>query len=179
MVDESGHPRITDFGLATIARNPHSHMSTLDGDGHTARWCAPELLISEQPADKRSDIFSFGMVIIEVGNDGLAAAQSSHTFAKVFTGKAPFGECRTPVVIASITTGKIPDRPDHPTFTNFLWRLTKRCLTPGPSDRPDAEEVLATLKSSRELTLVHPLHINHSILFSSHPSSSQATARCW
>jgi len=68
MIDESGKARITDFGLSAIARNPHSQRSTLDEDGHTARWCAPEVLRSE-PASKESDIFSFGMVIVEVGDD--------------------------------------------------------------------------------------------------------------
>ena len=71
MVDGSGNPRITDFGLATIARSPYSPGSTSDEDGYTARWCAPELLAGGQSACKESDIFSFGMIIIEVCSDGL------------------------------------------------------------------------------------------------------------
>ena len=67
MVDESGKVQITDFGLAAIARNPHSQRSTLDGGGNTARWCAPEILKNGQFVRKESDIFSFGMIIIEVG----------------------------------------------------------------------------------------------------------------
>jgi len=76
MVDESGKARITDFGLAAIARNPHSQRSTLDEDGHSARWCAPEVLKSE-PASKESDVFSFGMVIVEVGGDRFVPCQLS------------------------------------------------------------------------------------------------------
>jgi len=81
VVDESGNPRITDFGLAAVARNPHSHRSTLGEDGHTARWCAPEILKSEQPFSKESDVFAFGMVMIEVGGDQFFfPSQPSHPF---------------------------------------------------------------------------------------------------
>ena len=66
MVDK-GSARLADFGLAAIVRNPHSLKSTLDEDSHTGRWCAPEILKSEQSVSKESDVFSFGMVIIEVG----------------------------------------------------------------------------------------------------------------
>jgi len=131
LVDESGNARITDFGLTTIARNPHSNRTTLDEDRdrYTTRWCAPELLFSGQAVSEKSDIFSFGMIIIEV-----------------FTGKIPFCKFGAPAVIARITAGKIPDRPNHPRFTDDLWELTQRCLEGAPSDRPTAGEVLATLK---------------------------------
>ncbi|KAF9646896.1 kinase-like protein [Thelephora ganbajun] len=143
MVDESGNARITDFGLAVIARNPHSHRSTFDESGRTARWCAPEILRGGQFVGRESDVFSFGMVIIEV-----------------FTGKAPFGNDRTPAVIASIMTGKTPERPDHPGFTDDLWELTQRCLKEVPSDRPHVEEILAALKDMGRNRTVSPNQVN-------------------
>ena len=79
MVDDSGNARITDFGLATFTQNPDSHKSAPDIDGHTARWCAPELFLTNQPASKESDIFSFGMVMIEVGGDKLVPPRLSHS----------------------------------------------------------------------------------------------------
>ena len=145
MVDESGKARITDFGLAAIARNPHSHRSTLNEDGHSARWCAPEVLNSE-PVSKESDVFSFGMVIVEVGGDRSVYCQPPDLLMKVFTGGAPFGGERTPAVIAKIMTGKLPERPTHPRFTDRLWKLTQQCLGPVSSDRPCMEEVLEGLK---------------------------------
>lgn len=69
MVDEFGQARITDFGLAAIVRNSHSYRSTLEEGGYTPQWCAPEVLITEQPASRESDVFSFGMVMVEVGDD--------------------------------------------------------------------------------------------------------------
>lgn len=146
MVDEFGRARITDFGLATIARNPHSQLSALGDEGHTARWSAPEILKTGQHSNKESDVFSFGMVIIEVGDDRSAPCQPTDPLMKIFTGAAPFGGERTPAVIAKIMTEEIPERPMHPGLRDRLWELTKRCLGPVPSNRPRMEEVQETLR---------------------------------
>ena len=148
MVNESGNPRITDFGVAAIARNPHSLRSTLEEDGHTARWCAPEILRNGQAVSKESDLFSFGMVIVEVGGDQSVPYQPSYLLIKVFTGKAPFVGSTSPAVIASIMGGKRPERPSHTSFTDSLWELTQQCWKVAPSDRPDAEQVVEVLKKS-------------------------------
>jgi len=65
LVDDSGHARIGDFGLATVARASDSLGSTSRQHGHTARWAAPEVL-NEGTYSKEADMFSFAMVMIEV-----------------------------------------------------------------------------------------------------------------
>lgn len=45
-----------------------------------------------------------------------------------------------------ITSGKRPERPKHPKFTNPLWTLTKRCWAGVTRDRPTIEEVIEVLK---------------------------------
>ena len=65
LVDDSGHARLADFGLATVTRNPDSVRITSCKPGYTARWAAPEIL-SEGPHSKEADIFAFAMVMIEV-----------------------------------------------------------------------------------------------------------------
>ena len=156
MVDESGNARITDFGLAVIARNPHSRRSTSDEGEHTGRWCAPEVLKSERSVSMESDVFSFGMVMIEVGGDRFAPCQHPDPLMKVFTGEPPFDGDRTPTAIAKIMAGKLPGRPTHTRFTNRLWELTRQCLEPVPSDRPHVEKVVEALKDmvgSRKVAL--------------------------
>ena len=64
LVDDSGHARIADFGLAEITQNLESMQSTLR-HGHTPRWTAPEIL-NGGGYSKEADIFSFAMVMIEV-----------------------------------------------------------------------------------------------------------------
>jgi len=63
-VDDSGHARIADFGLATVARNIDS-MRSASQHGGSSRWTAPEVLDGGLPT-KEMDVFSFAMVMIEV-----------------------------------------------------------------------------------------------------------------
>jgi len=146
MVDEFGNARITDFGLAAIVRDPHSMRSGLDEDSYTTRWCAPEILMGEQPAGKESDVFSFGMVIIEVGDDQFVPCKPPYPLMKVFTGNAPFVGRTTPAVIISIVGGRRPERPNHPGLMDNLWELTKKCLAQAPLNRPNVGQVLEALR---------------------------------
>ena len=62
MVDRNGHARLTDFGLASI----NSALINRT-EGRTMRWTAPEVLKGGKITPE-ADIFSFGMIVIEVGS---------------------------------------------------------------------------------------------------------------
>jgi len=64
MVDAYSCARITDFGLA---RNKGSAEETYVASGGTARWTAPEILKEQGTSSKGADVFSFAMVMVEVG----------------------------------------------------------------------------------------------------------------
>jgi serine/threonine protein kinase len=64
MVDADGSARITDFGLAEHQGAAEETDSTTGG---TARWTAPEILNGQGTLSKRADVFSFAMVMVEVG----------------------------------------------------------------------------------------------------------------
>ena len=66
LVDDTGHARISDFGLATVTQNLDSIRTVPDERAHTARWTAPEILNEEGSYSKETDVFSFAMVMIEV-----------------------------------------------------------------------------------------------------------------
>ena len=76
-MDADGHARITDFGLATVTKNLDSLRSATGGHGNAARWTAPEILSGEETFSKEADIFSFAMVMIEVGADVLSSPRPS------------------------------------------------------------------------------------------------------
>jgi len=63
-VDDAGHARLTDFGLAVIVLDSGSAGSTREG--HAVQWAAPEVLEKELPVSKKSDVYSFAMVVTEV-----------------------------------------------------------------------------------------------------------------
>ena len=65
LIDGSGHARVSDFGLASIAYGAYS-TGVKSNKGHTVRWSAPEVLFGAVPASKQADMFSFGMVVVEV-----------------------------------------------------------------------------------------------------------------
>ena len=64
-MDDSGHSRIADFGLAMVTRNLDSKPSTTHQRGHTVGWAAPEVM-EKGAYSKEADMFSFAMVMIEV-----------------------------------------------------------------------------------------------------------------
>lgn len=64
MVDAFRHARITDFGLARKHGTSEDSNATAGG---TARWTAPEILKGEGIPSKEADVFSFAMVMVEVG----------------------------------------------------------------------------------------------------------------
>ena len=63
-MDDTGHARLTDFGLAAITSDSGSAGSITES--HAIRWAAPEILDRKQPVNKESDVYSFSMVVIEV-----------------------------------------------------------------------------------------------------------------
>ena len=50
-------------------------MSSPNERGNTPRYTAPEILKNTGRHSKESDVFAFGMVVIEVGGDGSALCQ--------------------------------------------------------------------------------------------------------
>lgn len=150
LIDDSGHARITDFGLASVTQSiPHQHV-------HTTRWVAPEVL-SEGPRSKEADIFSLAMVMIEVCHRWPYVRRTRihchFTSTQVFTGAVPFSNIPAVTAILAVTHGERPPRPTHPIFTANLWTLIQRCWDNDPQLRPEASEVSQILLT---LSVFHP-----------------------
>ncbi|KAF9650992.1 kinase-like protein [Thelephora ganbajun] len=129
LVDDSGCPRITDFGLAMVAQNQDSIRSAEGEHGHTARWTAPEILNEQGTYSKEADVFSFAMVMVEA-----------------FTGQVPFHPNLPSAAMLAILDQKRPARPTHSSLTDELWALMKCCWNQEPHDRPEMSVVLKTLR---------------------------------
>ena len=72
MFDRTGIPRITDFGVSSMTFNPISSNATSLSHGHSVRWAALEILEASVDSEARrptkmSDVYAFGMVVVEVG----------------------------------------------------------------------------------------------------------------
>jgi serine/threonine protein kinase len=150
LVNRDGNPYLADFGLATIRHNGATMSSTLEGG--STRWMAPELFMNaEDNADdleddvsvlkvtRYSDIWSFGMLVLELLTDELPFPDKSLDAA----------------VICALIKG---ERPKHPRslkvighgLNNELWQCLGRCWDSSPEHRlpldslHDALDKLAT-----------------------------------
>ena len=65
LIDHSGHARLTDFGFASVVRGVDSVLVT-GVQGYSARWATPEVLLDGDRNTREADIFSLGMIVIEV-----------------------------------------------------------------------------------------------------------------
>ena len=143
MVTPEGRLKVLDFGLAkTSSMDLGSHAATFDAPLSTAGvvigtapYMAPEQVRGE-PADARTDLFAFGIVLYELA-----------------CGHRPFAGS-TFVVVASAILRDTPDPPsrvraDVPVEFD---RIVRRCLEKSPESRyASATELLADLSALRRV----------------------------
>jgi len=149
LIDQDGRALLTDFASPSIT------WTSQDASGQAARWCAPEVLgndpLSGTPPTLASDIFSFGMVVLEV-----------------FSGKVPFDGVSDDEVVKRIRSGERPDRPigsNEFGLSDGVWEVVKRCWHGSPELRPGIVDVLEYTRRIRPVlrteyseaaTLVNP-----------------------
>ena len=63
-MDNSGHARIADFGLAAITQIPDPIQRGPEDQGIVEQWIAPEILNRRGTYSKQADVFSFAAVMI-------------------------------------------------------------------------------------------------------------------
>jgi len=131
LVDQDGRARILDFGLAKIegAVKLTQTGSTIG----TMAYFSPEQA-QGKPVDKRSDLFSFGVVLYEVT-----------------AGQLPFnGEHQAAVVYSIVHEQPRPLARFNPDVSTELERIVSKCLAKLPEERyQSAADLLADLKACR------------------------------
>lgn len=134
MVADGDEIKILDFGLAKLrgAEDAPSAFASTDLATHEGRILGtPSYMSPEQarglPADARSDVFAFGVVVFEM-----------------LAGKRPFrGETVTDVLAAIVRD----EPPELEGTSEPLRGVVMRCLAKAPGDRfPDARAVLEALE---------------------------------
>ncbi|KAJ7764709.1 kinase-like domain-containing protein [Mycena metata] len=123
----SGRLSLSPRSISTLAATVLSAASSTGGG--TFRWMAPERLVPSAydlptaKATMQSDVFSFGMLMLEV-----------------FTRDLPWGALRAEGSIAlSVVTNIRPTRPS--TIPDILWEIVCDCWSHFPDGRPSIQEV--------------------------------------
>ncbi|OWZ06609.1 Serine/threonine protein kinase [Phytophthora megakarya] len=128
--------KLTDFGLSAYANNANDGEQT--GAMH---WVAPECL-DGKIASYASDIYSFGMCIIQA-----------------VSGQLPWGNLSNAIVKHRVTKDKLlPQRPTQ--FTDSQWDLVKRLCTSDPTKRLNILAVVQQLKQFAHVETTQRFHID-------------------
>ncbi|KAJ8083236.1 hypothetical protein PM082_009108 [Marasmius tenuissimus] len=129
LITRSFRACIADFGLSRVAHTQGLRITTsATRPVGTARWLAPELLLSGEKPSKHSDIYSFACVCYKIFTQGLQ----------------PFPELANEMAVAfNVAQGKRPSRPEEtPELSDPMWALMTVCWDPTPSSRPSAQILL-------------------------------------
>src|SRR5260370_5857087 len=144
LIDATDHVYVSDFGLAKSLEGGAATQMTRAGEIlGTPRYMSPEQA-EAKPADHRSDIYSYGVILYEMA-----------------TGETPFGGDSTMQVMYQHVT----QAPKNPTLVNpdvpdYLAGVILKCLEKDPIKRyPQAREILNDLESATAPTRVVRLRI--------------------
>ena len=65
LLDANFFPKVVDFGLAKLCNRDNTHLS-VSGYRGTPGYSAPEFLLKNHPITQKCDVYSFGMLLIEL-----------------------------------------------------------------------------------------------------------------
>lgn len=167
-VDGQGDIKIADFGLCVYSEGfSKNYFSMRTGN---VRWIAPELIsphkyghlaLPEIPADsfplpeegmirtarptKKSDVYSFACVCIEVRNTLHCSGHTLMLVRQIFSGKIPFDTIADAQVI-DLVPRPVKRRPDVPLNLKGdaeVYQLVQRCWHDEADERPNFSEIHA------------------------------------
>jgi len=121
--------KITDFGLSTIVNDRDAERRQ---DAHSqklpVRWSAPEVLDDKATYSIKSDVWSFGILLIELW----------------LKGGNPYDDKHPTYITSAVTDGYVHERPpDCP--DDFYKLVICRCLRFKPNDRPSFDALTGLL----------------------------------
>ncbi len=116
MVDEHGHVKLLDFGIAKADGMDQTRTGLLKGK---ISYMAPEQC-RQEPLDRRADVFALGIVAWEL-----------------LAGRKPFSGNSELATMQAIVTGDVPDlRKERPDVPEAVVQVIERALSVKKEDRP-------------------------------------------
>ncbi|KAJ8584515.1 kinase-like protein [Rhizopogon salebrosus TDB-379] len=133
LIDGSGNPCLTDFGLATVVGDAELQLTTTIAN-RNPRWHAPEVIgIDREPGRStfKSDIYSFGSVMFFIASGDVPWPEKRHSAQIIIELSRR---------VKHVRPGNILD--DH-------WNLVQKCWSWDPENRLKCAEVLKCMSQFR------------------------------
>jgi serine/threonine-protein kinase len=130
IVDDSGHAKVTDFGIARAGASDMTETGSIMG---TAQYLSPEQA-QGHAVSAGSDLYSVGVVLYEL-----------------VTGRVPFdGESAVTIALKHVSESPTPPSALNPSVPPELEQIILWALNKNPADRPtDGEQFVAALEHAR------------------------------
>ncbi|CAM6087227.1 unnamed protein product [Calypogeia fissa] len=147
LIDEFFKPKIADFGLAKLLGSQTTHQTIANGG--TPGYVAPEVFLG-LPVSSKMDVYSFGMLILEVVSgrehvDHSSSSPDSLYLPSWAIRKLYKGETRD-VVDPLVKEGQF----EEDSAARFI-KIALLCLQRDPDDRPEISGVLRMMEGSSVL----------------------------
>ncbi|THU97858.1 kinase-like protein [Dendrothele bispora CBS 962.96] len=132
LINSQGQPLLADFGVSQMLQDVNGVPLTQSGGmSHAPRWFAPEVWTDGGKLSSMSDIYSYGMTVLEL-----------------FTHEKPYADIRhTPQATLLASKGTCPKRPSAAEvigrgMDDNIWTLLTQCWSLRPEARPKIQAVL-------------------------------------
>lgn len=135
LLDIDGSVRLTDFGIAYLA-SQEQRLTQTGAIMGTAAYLSPEACLGEE-VDARSDIWAFGVILVEM-----------------LTGKNPFAGSSFTATVATIVNKPLPDlRPHRPDAPVDLINLIQQMLKKNRAERINSSRQIAAALEQIQRTI--------------------------
>ena len=131
IVDDSGHAKVTDFGIARAGASDMTETGSIMG---TAQYLSPEQA-QGRAVNAASDLYSVGVVLYEM-----------------LTGRLPFdADSAVSIALKHVSEAPVPPSQINPNIPPELEQTVLWVLNKNASDRPaDADQLITVLEHCRE-----------------------------
>lgn len=134
IVDESGHVKVTDFGIARAGASDMTETGSIMG---TAQYLSPEQA-QGHAVSETSDLYSVGVILYEL-----------------LTGRVPFdAESAVTIALKHVSEAPMPPTQVNPAIPPVLEEVVMWTLNKSPAHRPgNADELIGALEAARAAIL--------------------------
>ncbi|KAG5524949.1 hypothetical protein RHGRI_031587 [Rhododendron griersonianum] len=147
LLDEKYTAKVSDFGLAKLAspkKDHHRHQTLANVRGNTRGYLAPEL-VANLSVTSKADVYSYGMVLLEIVSGRRSFEVSAETDEKRFSVWA-YERFEKRNVKGIVDKGMVDHEEVDMSQVMRAIQVAFRCIREQPSQRPTMREVVQMLE---------------------------------